>query len=49
MKLEARKAGKGYRVWQKRTPKEIYKKEHSVFIKAEDSKQAERVLRRLLK
>ena len=48
MTIEIQKAGKkSYRLWEKRTPAEKYRKEHSILVKVEDSKQAERLLRKI--
>ena len=47
--INIEKTGKGYRVWESRTESEEYKKHHSVFLKAENSEQAERLVRKLLK
>ena len=49
MTIEKQKAGKkSYRLWEKRTPAEKYRKEHSVLITAGNSEQAQRLLRKVI-
>ena len=47
--INVEKTGKGYRLWESRTEPEMYKKHRTVFIKAEDSPEAERLVRKILK
>ena len=46
--IEVNKAGKHYRISEKRTASEKPQKCHTVLIKAEDSRQSERLQRKIL-
>jgi hypothetical protein len=46
--IEAIKAGKYYRLWDRRTLAEKFKVSNSVLIKADDSIQAERLARKII-
>ena len=46
--IEVIRAGKNYRLWDRRTPAEKFKVSNSVLIKAEDSIAAERLARKIL-
>jgi hypothetical protein len=47
--IEVKKAGKHYRISEKRTASEKPQRVHTVLIKAEDSRQSERLMRKVLK